>query len=141
MPAGRTLQDTGNVLQALRTLRAYFDTPLAECVVSAGNESADVRRITFQVVDRLGKSWGGRWLVLFWISPTQDGPPDSSGNSVSFVAGTQEFESVVANAAYIVETDDDGRAQIDLEVTGAGVRFFRSGVVAKVKTSESFAWA
>ena len=140
MAIGRTLQDVVNVLQALRTLRAFFDTPLVECTVEASAEVADVRRITFQVVDRLKKPWAARWAVFFWIASTENGEPDSSGNTLSLVAGTQEIKALTANSAYIIETDGDGRAQIDLEVTGAGTRFFRSLVLGPVKSSQSVAW-
>lgn len=132
LPHGETL---------MQHLRAQFSVPLARCTVTAGDEALNVRRLTIQVIDRLGREAAGRWVVLVYISATSGGDPSATGNTVSVVAGTGTLETVTSNAAYRLITDADGQAQIDLTVSGSATRYVSTIVEGKVRESAAVTFA
>lgn len=132
-----TLQQGPNLLVQLR---AQFNTPLAVCKVSAGVEATNVRRITIQVVDRLKRDAGGRWVITVWLAATSGGAPSATGNTVAAVSGTTILSTITANAAYRLITDANGQAQIDVTISGAASRYVGSIVEGKVRESEAVTW-
>lgn len=121
-------------------VRAQFSTPLALCKVSAGDETANIRRITLQVIDRIKKDVPGRWIIAVYLSGAAGGDPSATGNTVSIVTGTL-WRQVTANAAYELVTDDTGQASIDVEVSGAGSRFVSTAVLQRLRESSEITWA
>lgn len=119
-------------------VRALIDTNIAACRVSAGAEASNVRRVTVQVADRLRVTWKGRWTVFLYIATTEGGPPNGS-QLVSFVDGTV-LVTILANGAWIAQTDAEGKLTLDVDVSGAGSRFFYSLVLGKVTPAVEVAW-
>lgn len=132
-----TLQHGPNLLAQVR---AQFHTPLAVCRVSAGAEATNIRRVTIQVMDRLKRDVPGRWVILVYLSPTSGGAPSSTGNTVAAVTGTTVLQTVTANAAYRLLTDENGQAQIDVTISGAASRFVSTVVEGKVRESAEIEW-
>lgn len=122
-------------------IRQQFSTPLALCRVTAAAESADKRRISIQVIDRLKRDATGRWVVLVWLAATSGADPDDTGNTVAIVTGTGTLQEITANAAYLLITDSTGLAQIDLTISGAASRFVNTIVQGKVRESAEITWA
>lgn len=140
-PDIRVLKQSGNTDSVIRALRTHFDSPLAHCKVTAAAENTDARRITLQVRDRIQEHWEERWLVTFYLTATTGGDPSATGNTVAFVAGTV-FQTVTANAAYVVLSDENGRVVFDLTIAGAASRFVCTSVAGgRIKESIEFTWA
>lgn len=140
-PDIRTLKQSGNTDAVLRALRTHFDSSIAHCKVTAATEDTNVRRITVQVRDRLLEPWEDRWLVTVYLTATTGGDPSATGNTVAFVAGTV-FQTVTANAAYVVLSDENGRVVFDLTIAGAASRFVCTSVAGgRVRESIEFTWA
>lgn len=140
MPDPRTIQQSDNLDAFQRKVRSYFDDAPAACKVTAGAEVGNARRITFQVRDRLLNDWADRWVVYVYIAATTGGDPSSTGNTVAAVAGTVILDTLTANAAYVLLTDADGQAQIDVTIAGSATRYFYSVVVGRAKESPSVGW-
>jgi hypothetical protein len=106
---------------------ALFDRDPVECRADVGAEVSNVRRITVQVVDRLGVEWPGIWPVRVWIA-TVDGGGPAGTNTLGVVTGT--LVSTLISGQYIEGlTNASGVLEVDLTVTGAANRFVRAFVV------------
>lgn len=126
--------------ELLTHLRQQFSMPLGMVKVSAGSEALNIRRLTLQVIDRAKRDAPGQWVLLVWLSPTSGGAPSATGNTVSVVAGTGTLQTITANAAYRLITDANGRAQIDVEISGAATRYVETVVEGKVRESAAITW-
>lgn len=131
-------RDPREVAQALATVGAMMDAA-AKPIITVGDEAANVRRFRVLVADNRGQAWEGRWLVLIHITPTADGDPDPTGNTVTFPTGFV-LATIVAGAVYEVLSDEDGVVEMDLEVTGAATRHVYAAVLDRPEGSGAVAW-
>jgi len=135
----RTIAPTATPAMFQQQVASLFDRPRAEARITAGAEAANVRRFTIQVVDRMGKEWGRRWLVQFWTTDTASGAPSGS-HTLAFVAGTA-IQTIAANQHYLAETDANGKIVVDLTVAGVSSRWVKACVVEQINDSGEVAWA
>ncbi len=141
MGRSRSIKTCTDWQQLNRALQEIGDDPTGVVTVEAGAEVANVRELTLQVRDRLGKPWPGRWLVWFFLSPTENGDPSASGNSVAVTTGTI-FQAVIADAAYQVLTDEDGKIVVELDVSGTGTRWVHTMADrGRLDANGPFVWA
>jgi hypothetical protein len=122
MAQARTLQFTTDPQEFAQQVRTHFDTPIATCVVTAGVEAANVRRITVQVVDRLKRPWPARWLVWVFLTATAAGDPSGTGNTVAFISGAVQMTALIGGL-WFVQADADGQIVFDVTIAGAASRF------------------
>ncbi len=142
MAEARTLRAGISQREFQRQATLQFDAPIARVRSAAGPESANVVRFTLQVVDRLGKPWGpveGRWLIEVYLSPTQHGAPSAAGNTVAWITGTV-YDTVLANAAYRVLADANGKAELDVTVAGAATRFVHTAACGLFEPGGAGTW-
>lgn len=141
MARSRTIPHAKDSAEFQRLVQQSFDEPTGVVTVEAAAEAANVRRITLQVRDRIGAPWPGRWLVTFFLSATQDGDPDATGNTVGVATGTI-ISAIIADAMYQVLTDATGKAEVDVEVTGAGTRWVHAMTDrGRMDAKGPFVWA
>ena len=126
MPLNRTIQPfTTTADPAARKFMAdvaqNFDNRRVSVRFTVGEETAGVRYITAQVIDRLNRDpIAGRWLLRFWFATTEWGSPDGEQNT-TVTTGT-----LVENTAeQIIEaaTDDGGTLVFTVEIATAGDRY------------------
>lgn len=108
--------------------------------VEAGAEAADARRLTFRVYNPDGKAEPGRFILMLWLATSSAGAPSGAGNTVAFTTGTV-LQTILANGAYLVLTDANGLAALDLTIAGAATRYPRAVVLGLSSPERSFAWA
>ena len=113
--------------------------PIADVIVTAGAEAANVRRITIQVVDRLETQWTARWEALVWLSST-DGGDTAAADGSTIVNGTA-IQTITTDGAWRFISDANGRIVIDVELSGAGTRYVAVSIAGgQVRYSSAFAW-
>lgn len=137
MAEARTIGQEANEFMTLQRVREFFDAPIAGVGITGdteGTHGANTIRVSLQVKDRLRKDWPGRWVVLVWVSATDGGDPDATGNTVAVVAGTFTMQTVIANAVYMLEASTAGLAQIDLAVAGVASRYVNAFVLGKAES-------
>lgn len=123
---------------ALLRLGGFIDNPPADCLVTAGNEAANVIRFTLAARDRLGHPWKGRFLVAVWLAATAYGAPGGT-QTTSFAAGTV-VEELAADRAWLVLTDASGEIKLDVTVSGAGTRHLHHLVLGPVPAPKAATW-
>lgn len=124
--------------QFMREAQAFSQLPQLQVHVRPGAEAANVRRFTLQVVNRRGRDCIGLFALLVVIGTTETGGPGGS-QTVSVVSGAT-VQTIASNQAYVVMTGANGKAEIDVTVTGAGTRYVRAGVLATMFGTEGAAW-
>ena len=138
MADAQTLTISDDPLSAMQGVRSQFNRARAEVKVTAAAEATNARRITLQVIDRLKKTFPGRWLIDVFVTGSSGGNPSATGNTVSWVTGFPL--TVTANAWYRVITDSTGLAVFDLTISGAATRYVCSTIGGEFKESEPLAW-
>ena len=108
--------------------------------ITAGDEATDVRRISFQVVDRQRVNRPGRYQMVVHISTTSFGAP-SNGQTVAAVSGTTIEQTIAANQSYLLLTDANGLARLDVTIAGAATRYFRASCGGETQESDPITWA
>jgi hypothetical protein len=124
---------------AIRQLAAAIEQAQASVRVSCGAEATNTRAVTMQVVDRRGRAWAKRWLVLFYIA---NGPASAPGTSqtVTLTTGTV-IKALTTDSVYLVRTDENGVAVINLTVSGAASRYVIANVLPEASTSPEIPFA
>ena len=100
---------------------ANFDNRRVSVRFTIGTESAGVRSITAQVIDRLNREpISGRWLLRFWYATAAWGEPDGEQNT-TVTTGTlvENTNEQIIEAA----TDDGGELVFTCEIATAGDRY------------------
>jgi len=118
--------DAGAVARALGTLGEAVKTGPYGVRISAGGEAANVRRVSFQVIDRQGRNLTDRFVLRVDITDTQYGTPVNT-QSVAAVSGTTILRTPVADQSYDLLTDSAGLARLDVTIVGAASRWFHVG--------------
>ena len=121
-------------------VRSNFDRDMASLRVTAAAQVGDVRRITIQVIDRVNREWAARFCVEVWLQATATGDPSSTGNSVEWVAPTP-YATFLPDGHWRVMTDANGKAQFDVEISGAATRFVGWCMGSEVQVSDSIKWS
>jgi len=102
--------------------------------ITVGTESNDQRQITLQVCDAGGNDLTRRVLVRFWVSTSDYGSPDATGNTIVISTGTT-IQAIAANAHYLIESDADGQVRFTLTVSGAASRYIMAELDGVVYSS------
>lgn len=132
----------GGVQQLARDASAANKTPLMHVRVSPGPEgehASDVRRVTLQVTNRRGSACRGCFALRIIVGTSASGGPGGA-QTLTIVTGAM-IASVAADQVIDVLTDADGRAVVDVEVAGAGVRFVRAALGGVVFGTDPITWA
>jgi hypothetical protein len=115
-----------------RSMRAFMDRNRAEVRVSYAAEAADVRRFTVQVVDRSGRAiTKSLWTLMVMFGTNARGLP-SGTQTVTLVTGTL-IQTISTHQCVMVATDEYGKAEFDVEVTGAGTRYVTGVVLGEIQ--------
>ena len=117
-----------------------FQDTLPALTISAGEEIADKRILSIQLVDAVGNNLAARALVRVWMSDANYGAPNATGNTVTIETGTQYAEEV-ANAAYRVITNAAGLIEVGVEISGAASRYVMAEIEGLVVSSGEITWA
>lgn len=117
---------------------SIIDKPLAHATYSAGDEAANIRRITVQVRNRRNEALHRRYIVHIWIATSTTGAPQNA-QVVGFVSGTL-LETVLVNGEWRFETDANGQVIMDITIAGAATRYIRGFVLALADTSSKIDW-
>lgn len=141
MAKARTLAH-GDDGTTLKRVREWFDIARAQVRVEATAEAANVRTVSIQVTDRLGRDWENRaWLLKVYLTTTESGAPSDTGNTVAWGTGTV-VSTDLANAIYEVVTDSDGLATFSLTIVGAATRYVMVEVGSgEFLTGGPFTWS
>ncbi len=131
--------DPGKVLRAFREM-ATMVSPAAVVSFEVSQETANARNFTIKVTDKIGQRWKGRWLVLVYITDTEDGDPSSTGNTVAILAPAAIIQTLTANAAYLLLTGVDGYASFGLTIAGAATRHVYAAPICQVRGSGAQEW-
>lgn len=130
------------ITQLARESAAAGKAPQLQVLVSPGAEGAvgaDTRRFTLQVTNRKGRSCLGLFALLVVIGTSATGGP--AGTQTVTVSTGATVQTIAANQAIILFTDAAGKAVVDVQVTGAGSRYVRAGVLGAVFGTDPTAWA
>lgn len=103
-----------------------------------GEHGADVRRITIQVRDGRGSSRPRQSMVPVYIADSDGGPPVAT-QTVAVVAG-RLVQTITTDAEWVLETDQDGKIVLDVNVSGAGTRYLNAAPAGLVDRSQALAW-
>lgn len=141
MAKARTLAH-GDDGTTLKRVREWFDIARAQVRVEATAEAANVRTVSIQVTDRLGRDWDNRaWLLKVYLTTTDGGAPSAAGNTVAWTTGTV-VSTDLANAIYEVITDTNGLAAFSLTIVGVATRYVMVEVGSgEFLTGGPFAWS
>lgn len=148
VPQSRRLQTairTGSqaeIKQAFNHLGSWVE-PTPTCGVTSdpeGTFAPNSIRFTVTVTDRTAQRWGGRWLVRVYVTDSENGAPSATGNTVTFNSGTV-IQTLTPNAVYEVLTDEGGRCEMDVVVSGAASRYVYAAVLGRPVGSEETEWA
>ncbi|MGC9455374.1 MAG: hypothetical protein ACP5HU_10995 [Phycisphaerae bacterium] len=107
--------------------------------ITASEQSGDTRTVTCRVTDAAGDDLAGRFAVRLWVTTSEFGPPDATGNTVTVSAGTL-LREIAANADYELITAADGSAAIDLAVTAPATRRLCAEIDGRIYSSDELAW-
>jgi len=135
--------DKGNVgttqrKSALSRVWTYIKSKLAVPSPSATvtEQSVTLRGdVVVAAKDESGASIGRQTLLRVWISDSDLGAPDDSGNTVVISNGTAIHE-VEANAHYIIQTDAAGEAELQITLSGADDRYVMVEWCGKIVSAE-----
>jgi len=139
-PEPRTITGQLDPKRSMDAVRQFFDDEPAAVEISVGDESANLRRFSLRVVDRLGRTWAKRWLVGFYLTTAANGDPSAAGNSIAVVAPAFLWQTVTANASLLVLTGTDGTASIDVTITVPAQRIAYAFVVGRPVPSDAVSW-
>lgn len=115
-----------------------FGFPDFAASIAFGDEVADARAASVQVINRQRFTAKGHFVVLVWIS--DDGGAWGSTQTVASWDTGDVLLTVIPNQVYIALTDEDGLAEFTLSVTGAGTRHVHALVLGRAD-SDSAEWA
>lgn len=125
------LQRQGGVEAALRNIQDATSQPLLQATISPGPKTASgggqKRRFTIQVVTHGLKVCRGQYALLVVFSTDLTGIP-SGVQTVTWITGPL-IQAITANKAYLVYTNNQGLAEVDVEVLGGTSRFVRASVI------------
>lgn len=107
---------------------------------AASGEVSNVINVNLQVTDRLKQIWEGRWPLLVWVTPTPDGDPDPTGNTVGIVSPGATFASLIPGAAYLMLTGPQGQLPLQITVAGAATRYIYASMNGRSFNSGPIAW-
>lgn len=109
--------------------------------VTFGAEAADEITVTIQARDGADNSLAERLLVRVWVSTTDFGAADATGNTVSVDTGTAMGVNDSANEYYEVISDASGTVEIGITVSGAATRYVMAELDGRVYSSGQIDWA
>lgn len=132
--------DPFQVARAIGTLGEAAKTGPYGVRISAGAEAANVRRISFQVIDRQGQAVPDRFVLRVDASDAAYGAPVNT-QALAAVSGTVVLRELVADQSLDLLTDSAGLARLDVTIVGAASRWFHAGVGdGKLWESAEIAW-
>jgi hypothetical protein len=134
----RTMQD---LFRWVRDAARLIGMPPLEVRVSVGAEASNVRRATFQVINRDGAECSGLYVLEVWVSSTATGAPAGS-QTITLVTGAQ-LQEITANMAYRYITGAAGSVVLDIDAgAGAQSRYIRASIVGQAHspTDEPVTW-
>lgn len=134
----RTMQD---LFRWVRDAARLIGVPPLEVRVSVAAEAANVRRATFQVINRDGAECTGLYVIEVWVSSAATGAPAGS-QTITLATGSQ-LQEITANKAYRYITAAAGNVAIDIDAgAGAQSRYIRAVVVGQAHspTDEPVTW-
>jgi hypothetical protein len=112
--------------------------PILQAVVTAGAETADVRRFTIQVTNRQKYPRNGRYLVQVW---SWDGLYTGTPGAQLFtlITGSVGYEFAPDNLVQYI-TDEHGKIELDITIVGAATRYVHAVVLGEIHPSAAAAW-
>lgn len=116
--------DPRAVANAIRDIGLFLDQPLAGVRITGELATTSPRKVTLQVVDRLGAAKPGRWWVRFTVGDTEW---TSSATQTIAVTSSLQAITVTADEVYDVLTNADGIAEFN--ITGAADTYYVSAIV------------
>ncbi|GEM_PF-3368597 len=134
--------DPGQISRTIQTLAGFADDPIAQVRSRFGPLLVTSRRLTMEVVDRLDRRYPptsfrdargrspGRWLVWWYISDTQFGPP--AGVGVSYPTGNWR-ELATLGDVRLTHTDATGVIQADVDKTSGAEGWVHTGVIGLLR--------
>lgn len=129
------------VSRAIGTLGEAAKTEPYGVRITAGAEAANVRRVSFQVMDRQGTALVGRFRVSVDIADGQYAVPVNT-QSVVAVSGTTILRTIEADQSFDLLTDSGGLAKLDVTIVGAASRWFHTWAGGgRLWESEEVVWA
>jgi hypothetical protein len=108
--------------------------------VTAGEETSDTRTVTCRLVDAAGNDLAERFRVRLWVSTSETGAPDATGNTLSVVTGTQ-LREITADADVEIISDAAGTVAVDLTVSGAASRYVHAEADGRIHSSGELTWS
>lgn len=129
---------------------ALFDRPRSSIRFTIGGEVTDTRRVTMQVVSRVGapatagvdyaeNPTSNRFIVWMWVGTADFGAP--AGTQVLTVITGKALDVLASDTFLMLLTDENGIAAVDIEVTGAGTRYVMAASESEVCSAGAIAWA
>lgn len=119
---GETLESLGAGKGDLRDAVEAIQAKTFLVGIEAGQEVTLRGDVHLEVVDLAGDAVEEPALLRVWIGTTAFGAPSATDNTVAIETGTA-VQAVLANAHYLILTDAEGHAEIQLTLAGAGDRF------------------
>jgi hypothetical protein len=124
--------------QFAQQVRRSMQQHTIDARITAGDEAANVRRITIQIVNRRREAMAGRFPVDVLIATTQSGTPSNS-QTTAVVAGTLG-DTYINNAWLKLLTDADGKIQLDVTIAGAATRWVTAAIPGWSIEAGPFDW-
>lgn len=132
-----TRTDPESLRATLHQITQNFDRFYVGVVITVGDETANVRSFTLQVVDRLDRDVKQRFVLMVVVGTDATGTPGGT----QLVTSAGPVIPIVANQAAFVVTDEDGEAVISVEVSGAGSRYMSVIAGTEIFASGEVTWA
>ncbi len=140
VPIGGKVQSALERQRDDQRIRAAILSQPFKTVITAGDEAANVRRVTIECTDRHGYKRPARYLVRVWISATSLGVPGGS-QTISLVTGTL-IQTVSANVALVIASDANGAIVFDLDAgAGAQTRYVSATIIGEAAESAALTYA
>jgi len=122
----------------LRAIAGAIDKAPYQIRIEVGAEAANVRKFSFQVVNRQRAAIPGRYLVRVWFSTGLYAAP-AAGLTLAVATGTLE-RTLTANQELEIITNTAGLVEVNATIVGAATYYAHALGPWPIEASAAAAW-
>lgn len=127
----------------MRRVAELIDEPIRGADISIGAEGASAANaidFAVQLRDRAGNDIKEEWLVWAMVLNSTTGALVTSGQTATVTQGVL-IRAIVSNALLLLRTNDQGRANVRVTITGVATRKLGVHVIGRYDASGVATWA